>query len=85
MNDHLPMPVDHINLEAIDHLAGAVTDYQGVDPRGVVRAATGSCEPPFAPLLEVSAVAVHLHDVRVLSRVPVRRSEPAISVHSVET
>jgi hypothetical protein len=28
------VPVDHINLEAIDHLAGAIPDHLGVDPRG---------------------------------------------------
>jgi hypothetical protein len=28
--------VDYINLEAVDHLAGVITDHPGVDPRGTV-------------------------------------------------
>jgi hypothetical protein len=31
-----PVPVDHTNLEAIDHLAGAIPDHLGVDPRGTL-------------------------------------------------
>jgi hypothetical protein len=34
--DHLPIPVDHINLQAIDHLAGVITDHPGLDPRGML-------------------------------------------------
>jgi hypothetical protein len=34
-DDHLRVPVDHINLEAID--AGLITDHPGVDPRGMLK------------------------------------------------
>jgi hypothetical protein len=30
------VPIEHINLEAIEHLAGAITDYPGIEPRGTL-------------------------------------------------
>jgi hypothetical protein len=37
MTDHLRVPVDQINLEAIDHLAGVITDRPLVDRRGMLK------------------------------------------------
>jgi hypothetical protein len=36
-DDHLQVPVNHILLEVVDHLAGVITYQQGVDPRGMLR------------------------------------------------
>jgi hypothetical protein len=46
MMDHL-VPVDHINLEAIDHLARVITDHPGVDRR-CIPISTAPC--PFSGL-----------------------------------
>jgi hypothetical protein len=36
-DDYLRLLVDHINLEAIDHLVGVITVTPAVDPCGMLR------------------------------------------------